>query len=106
MKSIVRSRSTSTVALPVTPACRVFFIGSPFVGVGCDAVSQAQVRLLHLRIAQQLGSRPAQHDAAGFHHVAAIGDRQCGTRVLVLSLIHISEPTRRTPISYAVFCLK
>src|SRR5665647_1201839 len=26
--------------------------------------------------------------------------------VLTLSLIHISEPTRRTPISYAVFCLK
>ena len=25
---------------------------------------------------------------------------------VVLSLIHISEPTRRTPISYAVFCLK
>src|SRR5665647_3811978 len=24
-------------------------------------------------------------------------------RVLILSLIHISEPTRRTPISYAVF---
>ena len=23
-----------------------------------------------------------------------------------LSLIHISEPTRRTPIPYAVFCLK
>ena len=28
-----------------------------------------------------------------------------GTQHL-LSLIHISEPTRRTPISYAVFCLK
>src|SRR5665647_993193 len=27
-------------------------------------------------------------------------------RVQMLSLIHISEPTRRTPISYAVFCLK
>ena len=27
-------------------------------------------------------------------------------RVVDLSLIHISEPTRRTPISYAVFCLK
>ena len=27
-------------------------------------------------------------------------------KVLDLSLIHISEPTRRTPISYAVFCLK
>src|SRR5664279_2392370 len=26
--------------------------------------------------------------------------------VYALSLIHISEPTRRTPISYAVFCLK
>ena len=26
--------------------------------------------------------------------------------MLNLSLIHISEPTRRTPISYAVFCLK
>src|SRR5664279_6134247 len=25
---------------------------------------------------------------------------------LNLSLIHISEPTRRTPISYAVFCLE
>src|SRR5665647_3723637 len=27
-------------------------------------------------------------------------------KVNKLSLIHISEPTRRTPISYAVFCLK
>ena len=26
--------------------------------------------------------------------------------LIMLSLIHISEPTRRTPISYAVFCLK
>src|SRR5665647_930926 len=25
---------------------------------------------------------------------------------ITLSLIHISEPTRRTPTSYAVFCLK
>src|SRR5665647_49225 len=30
----------------------------------------------------------------------------CSAPVLHLSLIHISEPTRRTPISYAVFCLK
>src|SRR5680860_344982 len=27
-------------------------------------------------------------------------------RTFDLSLLHISEPTRRTPISYAVFCLK
>src|SRR5664279_318403 len=34
--------------------------------------------------------------------------RLSGVRVhgIILSLIHISEPTRRTPISYAVFCLK
>src|SRR5664279_2735703 len=32
--------------------------------------------------------------------------RQGKLSVLALSLIHISEPTRRTPISYAVFCLK
>src|SRR5665647_1646517 len=31
---------------------------------------------------------------------------QAGSEVSALSLIHISEPTRRTPISYAVFCLK
>src|SRR5450756_2801583 len=30
----------------------------------------------------------------------------CPTRVLGLSLIHISEPTRLGMISYAVFCLK
>src|SRR5664279_117738 len=29
---------------------------------------------------------------------------ELGVPVLGLSLIHISEPTRRTPISYAVFC--
>ena len=29
-----------------------------------------------------------------------------GQAAINLSLIHISEPTRRTPISYAVFCLK
>src|SRR5680860_1801062 len=35
-------------------------------------------------------------------HVHLSSTAQCGN----LSLIHISEPTRRTPISYAVFCLK
>src|SRR5664279_1696858 len=32
--------------------------------------------------------------------------RMVGHITYMLSLIHISEPTRRTPISYAVFCLK
>ena len=30
----------------------------------------------------------------------------CEAKVLYLSLIHISEPTRQAEISYAVFCLK
>src|SRR5665647_3805621 len=33
-------------------------------------------------------------------------DWEKGLRCVALSLIHISEPTRRTPTSYAVFCLK
>src|SRR5664279_6469133 len=46
-----------------------------------------------------------------FGFVQPIVARRDGTVVgghqrLILSLIHISEPTRRTPISYAVFCLK
>ena len=32
--------------------------------------------------------------------------KDAGEVAMHLSLIHISEPTRRTPISYAVFCLK
>src|SRR5680860_1732422 len=36
-------------------------------------------------------------DAVAIHHHYDVSN---------LSLIHISEPTRRTPISYAVFCLK
>src|SRR5680860_636152 len=31
---------------------------------------------------------------------------EANIKLTELSLIHISEPTRRTPISYAVFCLK
>ena len=35
-----------------------------------------------------------------------VGGLPRGRVIEILSLIHISEPTRRTPISYAVFCLK
>src|SRR5665647_2137504 len=41
---------------------------------------------------------------AGYHSDEIL-DLSAGPR-RYLSLIHISEPTRRTPISYAVFCLK
>src|SRR5680860_503199 len=38
--------------------------------------------------------------------VAAPDGVEVNGATYTLSLIHISEPTRRTPISYAVFCLK
>src|SRR5664279_5955916 len=38
--------------------------------------------------------------------VVSEGNPNPGVATFHLSLIHISEPTRRTPISYAVFCLK
>src|SRR5664279_5837921 len=48
---------------------------------------------------------------AGTHRKAVFAkgrgmDKRTPHRTIDLSLIHISEPTRRTPISYAVFCLK
>src|SRR5680860_864298 len=52
-----------------------------------------------------LGGKEGVKDAVGglrVHARSVVGDRQHH----VLSLIHISEPTRRTPNSYAVFCLK
>src|SRR5680860_1674351 len=45
------------------------------------------------------------HSNADAAHVRAL-DFPKARGVSDLSLIHISEPTRRTPISYAVFCLK
>src|SRR5664279_6422817 len=41
------------------------------------------------------------HEAALVYRFA---DGREETESVTLSLIHISEPTRRTPISYAVFC--
>src|SRR5665647_3755066 len=38
--------------------------------------------------------------------VGSVAQEEANRTVQSLSLIHISEPTRRTPISYAVFCLK
>src|SRR5665647_3840566 len=47
------------------------------------------------------------HRRRGREAMNAAGILPAFTGIAVhLSLIHISEPTRRTPISYAVFCLK
>src|SRR5680860_162965 len=41
----------------------------------------------------------------GFVEIDLVGHEGGNSRREFLSLIHISEPTRRTPTSYAVFCL-
>src|SRR5665213_580123 len=41
----------------------------------------------------------------GKAHGAQLVDRSAPWQVRLLSLIHISEPTRQAEISYAVFCL-
>src|SRR5665647_3135718 len=58
---------------------------------------------------------PGLHDAVvtkrdadprlGAQQTASADTDVLGSTAGELSLIHISEPTRRTPISYAVFCL-
>src|SRR5680860_1681654 len=54
---------------------------------------------------QQASASPAAPATASAWAVRA-GAERATARSQSLSLIHISEPTRRTPISYAVFCLK
>src|SRR5665647_1419356 len=76
-----------------------------------NIVDAAMIAALHAALDAHRadhGLRAVLLDAEGPHfsfgasveeHVAA----RCAA--MLLSLIHISEPTRRTPISYAVFCL-
>src|SRR5664279_6088626 len=49
--------------------------------------------------------RAQQACIGGFVSEPSHGRQPSVDRTGCLSLIHISEPTRRTPISYAVFCL-
>src|SRR5665647_3264351 len=72
--------------------------------------SQAMNVTFHGRAAHS-GMFPEEGRSAIQAAAKAIADLRLGrvdeeTTTNVLSLIHISEPTRRTPISYAVFCLK
>src|SRR5665213_4120857 len=56
----------------------------------------------HLRQAARFHYLPGKPPARPRHAV----ELQHGLKLISLSLIHISEPTRQAEISYAVFCLK
>ena len=81
----------------------IIFLGVELLpGDACTAFleREAQGKLLE-NCRNELGlGRPAYERYLEWAAGAAQGD------LGILSLIHISEPTRRTPISYAVFCLK
>src|SRR5680860_1168558 len=56
---------------------------------------------------RQLNKLQGHYILCGYGRVGrTVAEEFEGYGVFRLSLIHISEPTRRTPISYAVFCLK
>src|SRR5680860_1232296 len=65
---------------------------------------QAAASLTLLANAARLGPDAADDVAASYYKFFPEAHDYHATHDL--SLIHISEPTRRTPISYAVFCLK
>ena len=62
------------------------------------------VQQVHQYLVEHLDSRVTQAELAQRYHISLTSLK--GAFKQVLSLIHISEPTKRTPISYAVFCLK
>src|SRR5665647_2240304 len=68
-----------------------------------DQLTHGQHRPRSCPLGHHLLGKPAHRPAL---HLAVLEPAQDVLQVLEVALIHISEPTRRTPISYAVFCLK
>src|SRR5665647_3788019 len=81
------------------------FPGKPLVLIG----NKPMIQRVYEQASKALGMvYVATDDKRIFEAVVAFGGKAIMTSPdhMSLSLIHISEPTRRTPISYAVFCLK
>src|SRR5664279_6430663 len=113
---------TAALAAAPRPGWRVRTVSawhrdlSPAVIAGADGPHRlaAGHRVLN-RLWQQ--GLPPWVSGTSVHATTSLAPRRRGALVVTvhdavpwthpeLSLIHISEPTRRTPISYAVFCLK
>src|SRR5665647_3742274 len=71
--------------------------------IGVDAQLEGVAHVRGARVTHGAGVGPGLTFP---DEVGAPGERRAVELEALLSLIHISEPTRRTPISYAVFCLK
>src|SRR5665647_1811719 len=67
-----------------------------------DEIRQVRMKTVEIIVDERPINPNLQHRDKD---IVAVMETQ-GDAVIYLSLIHISEPTRRTPISYAVFCLK
>ena len=64
-------------------------------------------RSVYKKFAEETGIKVRLIEAAGISLIERLKREGKNSQAdLILSLIHISEPTRRRGISYAVFCLK
>src|SRR5680860_581501 len=71
---------------------------------GNNQAPAVTLRLHDKKLYRSLVFRPELAAGEGYMDGAITFEDGSAVRDLLLSLIHISEPTRRTPISYAVFC--
>src|SRR5665647_2714122 len=102
-------------AYPITPATEIVQIYAQMVADGKVGTEFVTVESEHSAMSAVIGSA-----AGGVRTMTATSSQGFALMwevlfvaasyrlpiVMTLSLIHISEPTRRTPISYAVFCLE
>src|SRR5665647_2555468 len=94
------ARAVVCPARVLTPQHDVHALTSQFIGNTIDAraaYTDTGANRIHPFVMRQHGDLGARTDIPG----AGLDFQQT---LFDLSLIHISEPTRRTPISYAVFC--
>src|SRR5664279_606594 len=81
--------------------------GGKAIAVQANLADPDSIGPLIAKVAKELGPIDVLVNNAGiyeFSPIAAVTPEHFHKQ-FNLSLIHISEPTRRTPISYAVFCL-